>query len=319
MTTSPWDVRLEPDPLAAPLAAEVVALADRAAAADGVDPLSEDFLLGLTAGPVWSGGDDRPGGEPAGDAPTERTHLLVRDGAGLVGYAQSVVGPPPSAEVVVDPAARRRGVGSALLSAVRRRAPDTRVWAHGDLPAARHTAATASMVPVRALHRMTLDLTGAALPPVSLPPGLTVRPFRPGTDEPAWLAANAATFADHPEQGRLTTKDLHARMAEPWFDAAGFLLVVPDDQPGTVAAYHWTKQVTQESGPVGEVYVVGVTPPWQGRGLALPVTLLGLHHLRGRGIERIHLYVDGDNTRALATYRRLGFTTTATDRMYAWR
>lgn len=151
---------------------------------------------------------------------------------------------------------------------------------------------------------------------------MTVRAFRPGTDDLAWLETNAAAFADHPEQGRLGQRDLDARFAQDWFDPADFLLVVSATEPDAVAAYHWTKVTPAAGGDPagvnGEVYVVGVHPRWQGRGLAVPVTLAGLHHLRERGVATAHLYVDDDNTRAVATYRRLGFAVEVTDRQYAW-
>jgi mycothiol synthase len=162
---------------------------------------------------------------------------------------------------------------------------------------------------------MSLDLTTAALPEPVIPDDLAVRPFRPGADDAAWLAANAATFADHPEQGRWRQSDLDARIGEPWFDPAGFHLVVPTSAPDTVAAYHWTKRTSATD---GEVYVVGIHPTHQGRGLGSSVTLLGLRHLRDVGVRVAHLYVDGGNARALATYTRLGFVVIATDRMYSW-
>ena len=71
--------------------------------------------------------------------------------------------------------------------------------------------------------------------------------------------------------------------------------------------------------PVGEVYVVGVDPAYQGSGLGRAVTLLGLHHLQERGLGSAMLYVDGDNTAAVATYTRLGFERTAVDVMYSPR
>jgi len=67
----------------------------------------------------------------------------------------------------------------------------------------------------------------------------------------------------------------------------------------------------------GEVYVVGVEPAYQGLGLGRAVTVLGLAHLRERGLAQAILYVDADNPAAVATYSRLGFTRFAVDVMYS--
>jgi mycothiol synthase len=68
--------------------------------------------------------------------------------------------------------------------------------------------------------------------------------------------------------------------------------------------------------PLGEVYVVGVDPDAQGRGLGRALTLAGLHHLADRGLRTTILYVEGDNAAAIATYRRLGFERDAVDVSY---
>lgn len=86
----------------------------------------------------------------------------------------------------------------------------------------------------------------------------------------------------------------------------------PDDP----IAFHWTKVEDAATG-VGEVYVVGVHPSYQGRGLARPLTRLGTDHLARRGLNRARLYVDGDNAAAMATYLKEGFEIVGTDVMYA--
>ncbi|MDQ5840496.1 MAG: GNAT family N-acetyltransferase, partial [Chloroflexota bacterium] len=123
--------------------------------------------------------------------------------------------------------------------------------------------------------------------------------------------------------------DLDRRIAEPWFDARGFILI--EDMRGfapVLAASHWTKVVPvadSESGgsgsgeKQGEVYVVGVDPAYQGLGLGRAVTILGLAHLRERGLTEAMLYVDADNSAAVEMYSRLGFSRFAADVMYSRR
>ena len=43
------------------------------------------------------------------------------------------------------------------------------------------------------------------------PDGVVVRTFRPGEDDEAWVALNAAAFAGHPEQAYVTLDDLRER------------------------------------------------------------------------------------------------------------
>lgn len=276
------------------LAARLRALWALAEEADGVGAVSEAFRL--TVGPARDG----------------VVHLVRTEGDEVVGYAQvaSAGTDDAVAELVVDPAHRRTGHGRALLDAALAEGARS-VWAHGDLPAAGSLAASAGLERTRELFRMARPLTSDDASDPELPDGYAARAFEPGRDDEDWVALNAAAFASHPEQGRLTVADLHERMDQEWFDAAGFILVERD---GRVVAFHWTK--VEPGSASGEVYVVGVDPAEQGHGLGGPLTRLGTAHLARRGLAEVELYVDGDNTAARRTYARLGFEDAAVDVQY---
>ncbi|QDW62247.1 mycothiol synthase [Oerskovia sp. KBS0722] len=304
---------LEIGPLDPATADEVRALAVAAQESDGVAPLSEQPLLRL-------GVDDE-----------DLTHVVAYDDEGTVtGYAQvDRGGDVASAELVVHPAARRRRTGRMLLRTAQRDATlparsgepgqhggVLHVWAHGDLPAARAFAADAGLVVVRELWKMGLDLRSGTWERPEAPAGLSLRTFRPGSDDDAWLRVNARAFAHHPEQGRLGQADLDARVAEDWFDPEGFFLLERED--GSLAGSLWTKVPTDQTGDVreGEIYVVGVDPDAQGQGLGKVLTAVGLAHLAARGLDRAVLYVDGDNTAATRTYLGAGFGKDTVDVQY---
>lgn len=210
--------------------------------------------------------------------------------------------------LVVDPAARRRGLGRALLDEVLADAGPGpwRAWSHADHPAAARLAGTRGFERVRELWVMRRP-SSEAPPDLSVPEGVTVRGYRPD-DAEELLRVNAAAFFGHPEQGGMDAANLAERMAEPWFDPAG--LLVAADQDGRMLGFHWTKQ---HSAVVGEVYVVAIAPEAQGRGLGGVLTLAGLHHLVGRGVGEVLLYVESDNHPAIALYTGLGFGHAARD------
>ncbi|GAB3191142.1 mycothiol synthase [Nesterenkonia suensis] len=300
----------------------LVELAHAAEEADANPPFSEQTLVELHKA-ADAGGSDAPlhvayAWASSDEGSTDHQHLLA--GAGVVVLGDD--GSPDVLELVVRPNCRQHGIGGQLTAALAddalapRPGRVQRAWAHGEHDAAARLAARHGWAPVRELWRMRLASLDE-VPSPRLPETVTVRSFVPGQDEESWLRANAAAFADHPEQGRLTRADLDARMAEGWFDPAGFLLAEED---GELLGFHWTKVHPGEAGgaePLGEVYVVGVVPDAQGRGLGYSLTLAGIDHLRSQGLGAIMLYVDSDNTAAVELYRKLGFTRWDVDTMYA--
>jgi len=297
-------------PLPAEQAAEVLDLVRRAAEEDGVSPLSEHVMLHL-----------RYGGDPRA-----RNVLLWQDGT-LAGYGHLDPTDPvegPAGEMVIDPAARRHGLGVILGGALASEASPAglRLWAHGDLPAATRLAAAAGFQRSRALWQMRRSLQSRIGRP-QFADGISVRPFQIGQDEDAWVALNRRAFARHPEQGAWTSDDLDMREREPWFDPAGFFLAERD---GQLVGFHWTKihggrEPDDSDGhghePIGEVYVVGVDPAARGTGLGRALTLTGLRYLRARGLAQVMLYVDETNTAAIGLYESLGFTHWDTDVMFS--
>lgn len=161
----------------------------------------------------------------------------------------------------------------------------------------------------REILRLQRDL------PVGEPWSLDVRPFRPGIDDEAWLAVNNRAFAWHPDQADWTLDDLHARMAERWFDPAGFLV---HEHDGRIDGFCWTKVHDEEHPPMGEIFVIGVDPDAQGHGLGRALVLAGLDHLAGLGLGHGMLWVEADNAPARRLYEDLGFVEVSSRRFWAW-
>ena len=289
MTTSQWRRSLS--------AAEQDAVRDlvaEARRADGVAPVGDQVLREL--------------------ADRRSEHLLVTEAdESLVGYLNLTSG---TAELVVRPGSRRRGIGTAMVrAALDRGGSGIRIWAHGTLPAARSLADALDLRAVRELIQMRRTLRD--IPERTVPQGISVRGYRGPGDNAELLRVNNAAFSWHPEQGGWTHSDIAARAGEPWFDPDGLFLAV-DDATGALLGFHWTKVHADDT---GEVYVLGVDPTARGGGLGRALTLVGLHHLAGRlrHLEEpvVMLYVESDNDAAIRTYQALGFTVTAVDTAYA--
>jgi mycothiol synthase len=267
-------------------------------AADGLAALTEHKMMHL-------GQADGTGG------------VVAKIGDTVIGYAQIAYhhgddadSPPHWAiELAVDPDHRTPEVYSPLIAAAAALVPDGDryvVWAwHRELELA---LVQAGYRTTRRLHRLVRPLpVEATAAPI---PGITIKPYEVGRNETAWLEVNNAAFAGHPENGALTPADLEERLLLPWFDPADLLMAWEgEDLVGSC----WTKH---HANAVGEIYIIGVSPHAQGRGLGRTLLLRGLDHLYRTGSTTGMLYADGDNRAAMWLYADLGFQPVLTNRQY---
>lgn len=277
-----------PDPA---VAVAVQELADRVSTSERRDALREDQREALTrGGPGWAG-------------------LVWRTDAGaVVGYAGVLRDPHGWAlEYVTDGTGAVPLLRAALEVVAAGGGGRVQLWRSQPTPGSDEEARAVGLTAGRDLLELRRPL------PLDEPPSVAVRPFVPGTDEDAWLRANNRAFAGHPEQGDWDRATLEAREREPWFDPRGFLL---HERDGRLAGFCWTKVHRDHEPPLGEIYVIGVDPDFEGQGLGRRLVVAGLDHLASEGITVGMLYVDADNTPARKLYDKLGFTVHHIDRAY---
>ena len=196
---------------------------------------------------------------------------------------------------MVDPAARRRGVGSALLTAGLELCGGTALLV---VPRSSGAGAAFALARARGLSHSehALVLTG---PPAPGPadPGLELRPARPD-DVPAIAALLAAGFGSAPDAPQVVRRLADTRVA------------VLD---GRIVA---TLRVERD-GDTGAVCGFVVAPALQGRGLGRDLLRRVCGQLASDGAARVALEVATDNEHALGLYTSLGFAPVATEDYYA--
>lgn len=265
---------------------DVTALVRDAEIHDGFKAMSDQALL-----------EARRGG---------RDVLLAHDGEGTL-LGVGIIG-GGELDLLVAPDMRGEGLGGTMFAELLDRAPgsETKAWVHGGphsgRDAAEHLLTRAGFQPVRTLLRLSLD--GSALDGRPFHRhGLDLRTYSP-QDAPEIVRVNAAAFASHPEQGKLTLEQFLDITREPWFDPEDLLLLGDEH----VMAFTWVKTVRDGSRTDTELYVIGVHPDAAGQGLGTKMLEATLDRMSLHAPDRVTLYVEGDNEPALALYRRAGFT-----------
>lgn len=292
MTSNAFSITEENLPDSPELASRLEELAEQAERVDGMAPLSEQFLNGLT------------------DSRLQHRHLVAwvdKKPCGVAGLDGS------TAELFIAPDFRGQGYGALLYDAAAE-PPNLQAWAHGNLPAAQALAHSRGLQVTRKL--VVMGIGGEELAAVARPEDVPLTALNYSESvakwgqefvEEQWLKANNEAFSWHPEQGGWDIDRLHRGMEADWFDPADLLFLWDTAGDLVLAGFHWTKWHAEEAPGFGEVYVVGLAADYRGKKLGGPLLQIGLRRMVEKGAQRVILYVEADNDPALKAYERLGF------------
>jgi mycothiol synthase len=156
-------------------------------------------------------------------------------------------------------------------------------------------------------HMIYEPLTNLARP--DIPPGIDLRPYARGTDDPSSLRTLNEAFADDWEYTPVTKKEWSTWLDSPHWRADLNLVAVEADQVVGLCLGIISEQRIQWLGRKdGYVDTLCVRPSHQRRGLGTALLLTGLHALWRAGMESATLDTDEDNpTQAPRFYEGVGF------------
>ena len=230
--------------------------------------------------------------------------LLWWDGDRLLGFLGIYSFGAPAVELggMVDPAARRRGIASALVDAAvalcrERGYHPMLLVVPGDTPAGRAFALSRSATPDHSEYALRLD--GSP----------TDRETRGD------VRLRAATIADQGSVSNILAAGFGFAPVESDFAAdtgSTRTLVIETGSGGVVG----TMRVTLD-GEAGSVYGFAVDPSVQGQGIGRAALRQACLQLELRGAAHIGLEVAVENDRALGLYTSLGFVRVTTEDYYA--
>ena len=166
----------------------------------------------------------------------------------------------------------------------------------GDDQAAHHFVESEGFSQVRVYWRMHHE---KKLPRLKVPRGFTVRPFIPNQDEEILTQVQNAAFSETWGFCPNTVEEVAYKTRLSRCRPEGILLLV---QGRRVAGYNWTCIFSNERSSIGVVWMTGVHPDFQGRGLGRPILLAGMKYLYGQGVDAIELMVDAVNPPARRLY-----------------
>jgi ribosomal protein S18 acetylase RimI-like enzyme len=231
--------------------------------------------------------------------------LLWRDGDRVTGFLGLYSFGSADLELagMVDPAVRRTGIGTTLLTAAipiaqERGFTQALLVTPRSTPAGRDFALATGATLEHSEHYLSLGATPTVDP---IDPSVTIRP---------------AVAADRDEVARV----LAAGFGEPH---DGISIADTETERTLViergAAIVGTLRIARDTPNVAGIYGLAVDPRYQGQGIGRDVLNRICRQLRADGTARITLEVAVDNDRALDLYLAIGFERKTTEDYYALR
>ncbi|MEB3196125.1 MAG: GNAT family N-acetyltransferase [Candidatus Sericytochromatia bacterium] len=160
---------------------------------------------------------------------------------------------------------------------------------------------------VRRFDLLRLNLQPDLTPPAPLN-GFLLRTFSQG-DEPRFVAAFNAAFADHWDFVPLDASHVQIWNRRDSFDPEGCLLL-QDANNGELAAFvtvlHQTPPEVQPR--VARIFEMGVVPAYRRQGLGYHILQQGLAYAASHGFTAVDLVTDAQSEAGLQLYAKVGFT-----------
>lgn len=159
---------------------------------------------------------------------------------------------------------------------------------------------------IRRYLELRLDLSKALLSEINeICP--RCRPLQPGEEERLTQLQNRS-FTGSWGYNANTVEGIIYRIHLPNCSPEDIILAFDADKP---IGYCWTRITIWQNKTRGEgagrIYMLGVDPDYQGRGLGRQLLLAGLSYLNRKGLRVVELTVDSENKVACALYKSVGF------------
>jgi ribosomal protein S18 acetylase RimI-like enzyme len=227
----------------------------------------------------------------------EREHVLVWSGDRLIGFGQMPAGDEPEGCLMVHPAHRRLGIGSAILDAFRdelRRRDRGEGWVVADLasPSARAFLDAAGLVRDMSEFRLEWRKSKSPTPP---PPNAKLSLRRAVDDDAEALIDLMRRALDRDLEDARARVEAGLRETKRHF----YVAFIEDAPIGMIRA--------GEIDGAGDITAFGVLPEKRGRGIGRRILTETVRMLADEGLDRVLIEVAVENASALGLYRSCGF------------